>query len=125
MTESQFKQYRRKQIAELRPYHPGESMEGINISPPDKEAGSPKEGDMIARDPKNHGQYTNSSDNAVVVLERSLQRFASVPNTVNRTVGRAASSLRQPTYGVWPHLEGPNPLHRKSSISKRHSPISR
>jgi hypothetical protein len=54
MTESQFKQYRRKQIAELRPYHPGESMEGISISPPDKEAGSPKEGDMIARDPKNH-----------------------------------------------------------------------
>ena len=49
-----FTQYRRKQIAELRPYAPGESMEGISISQPDKDAGSPKEGDMIARNPKNH-----------------------------------------------------------------------
>lgn len=51
---SQFIQYRRSQIAELRPYELGESMDGISISKPDKEAGSPKEGDMIARNPKNH-----------------------------------------------------------------------
>jgi len=49
-----FIQYRRKQIAELRPYVQGESMEGVSISAPDKEAGSPKEGDMIARNPKNN-----------------------------------------------------------------------
>jgi hypothetical protein len=49
-----FKQYRRKQIAELRPYVPGESLDRVSISAPDKEAGSPKEGDMIARNPKNH-----------------------------------------------------------------------
>ena len=49
-----FQQYRRSQIAELRPYEPGESMEGISISATDKEAGSPKPGDMIARNPKNH-----------------------------------------------------------------------
>jgi hypothetical protein len=52
MTE--FKQYRRSQIAELRPYTNGEVMDGISISAPDKEAGSPKPGDMIARNPKNH-----------------------------------------------------------------------
>ncbi len=52
MTE--YKQYRRKQIAELRPWEPGEPMELISISEPDKEAGSPKPGDMIARNPKNH-----------------------------------------------------------------------
>ncbi len=51
---SNFTQYRRKQIAELRPYVQGESMEGISISAPDKEAGSPQAGDMIARNPKNH-----------------------------------------------------------------------
>ena len=51
---SEFKQYRRKQIAELRPYVPGESMEGVSISAPDREAGSPLLGDMIARNPKNH-----------------------------------------------------------------------
>jgi hypothetical protein len=49
-----FQQYRRSQIAELRPYEPGESMEGVSISATDKEAGSPKPGDMIARNPKNH-----------------------------------------------------------------------
>jgi hypothetical protein len=49
-----FKQYRRKQIAELRPYEPGESMEKISISSEDGRAGSPKAGDMIARNPKNH-----------------------------------------------------------------------
>jgi hypothetical protein len=52
MTE--FARYRRKQIAELRPYRSGESLEGVSISAADKEAGSPKLGDMIARNPKNH-----------------------------------------------------------------------
>ena len=52
---SQFKQYRRKQVAELRPYEIGELLpENVSISSEDKKAGSPKEGDMIARNPKNH-----------------------------------------------------------------------
>lgn len=49
-----FTQYRRKQIAELRPYEDGEDMSAVSISQPDKDAGSPKAGDMIARNPKNH-----------------------------------------------------------------------
>jgi hypothetical protein len=57
---SEFKQYRRKQIAELRPYVPGEwlgkpaLMADVSISAEDLKAGSPKPGDMIARNPKNH-----------------------------------------------------------------------
>ena len=51
---AEFLQYRRKQIAELRHYEPGESMERVSISAADKEAGSPQPGDMIARNPKNH-----------------------------------------------------------------------
>lgn len=52
---SEFKQYRRSQIAELREYVPGEVLsERVSISAPDREAGSPKLGDMIARNPKNH-----------------------------------------------------------------------
>jgi hypothetical protein len=53
---SEFKQYRRSAIAEMRPYFPGESMAGISISGPDQDAGSPKVGDMIARNPKNHAE---------------------------------------------------------------------
>lgn len=49
-----FISYRRKQIAELRPYVPGEDMQRVSVSSVDAEAGSPRPGDMIARNPKNH-----------------------------------------------------------------------
>jgi len=51
----EFRQYRRKQIAELRPYQTGEDIGGVSISEADKEAGSPKAGDMIAIAPKFQG----------------------------------------------------------------------
>lgn len=50
-----FKQYRRKEMAELRPYVEGEVLsERVSISKSDRKNGSPKIGDMIARNPKNH-----------------------------------------------------------------------
>jgi hypothetical protein len=67
---SEFKEYRRKQIAELRPvtqndiehYKSSLTVEKIpafmewrvSISAEDLKNGSPKIGDMIARNPKNH-----------------------------------------------------------------------
>jgi hypothetical protein len=59
---SEFKQYRRKQIAELRPITEDEfvggaawcNANGISVSQEDAKNGSPKRGDMIARNPKNH-----------------------------------------------------------------------
>jgi hypothetical protein len=63
---SEFKKYRRSQIAELRPVTDGEielrqlittksqSREPISVSSEDLNSGSPKKGDMIARNPKNH-----------------------------------------------------------------------
>jgi len=52
---SAFKKYIRKQIAELRHYQEGEQLsKRVSVSQADKEAGSPKIGDMIARNPKNH-----------------------------------------------------------------------
>jgi len=54
MTPSEFNQYRRKQVAELRPYIPGEGLYQVRISSEDVKAGSPKDGDMIARNPDNH-----------------------------------------------------------------------
>lgn len=47
-------QYRRKAIAEMRSYTPGETLSGVSVSIPDVANGSPKVGDMIARNPKNH-----------------------------------------------------------------------
>ncbi len=51
---SEFKQYRRKHIAELRQYVDGEDLSGVSISDVDKANGSPAIGDMIARNPANH-----------------------------------------------------------------------
>ena len=67
MTE--FTKYRRKQIAELRPYVPGEDVDHVAISPEDTKAGSPKAGDMIARNP------ANSSDQWLVAAAYFAANF--------------------------------------------------
>lgn len=53
---NEYKQYRRTQIAEMIPVEQLTQfeLEGVSISKPDLEAGSPKVGDMVARNPKNH-----------------------------------------------------------------------
>lgn len=51
---SEWKQYKRKGLSEMRPYVLGEELSGVSISDADLGNGSPKEGDMIARNPKNH-----------------------------------------------------------------------
>jgi hypothetical protein len=54
MTE--FKQYKRSAIAEMANWEEGidVDMSLVSVSQVDKSNGSPKEGDMIARNPKNH-----------------------------------------------------------------------
>ncbi len=49
-----YREYRRKQIAELKPWEPTDNMNQISVSEVDRANGSPKIGDMIARNPKNH-----------------------------------------------------------------------
>ena len=50
-----FKQYRRNNMAEMRPYREDEQLDAsISVSVEDRVNGSPKVGDMIARNPKNH-----------------------------------------------------------------------
>jgi hypothetical protein len=51
---------------------PNESLDGVSISAPDREAGSPKSGDMIARNPKNH------SDQWLVAEQYFADNFESV-----------------------------------------------
>jgi len=51
---SEYRQYRRTQIAEMADWEPGFDMTGVSVSAPDVEAGSPKVGDKIARNPANH-----------------------------------------------------------------------
>ena len=49
-----YRHYQRKQIAEMADWHEGFDMAGVSVSEADKSAGSPKPGDKIARNPKNH-----------------------------------------------------------------------
>ena len=51
---AEFKKYRRSSIAEMTPWMHGFNMDGVSISEPDKANGSPKDGDMMARNPKNN-----------------------------------------------------------------------
>lgn len=51
---STWKQYRRKGLSELRPYIEGENIDHVSIADVDIKNGSPKSGDMIARNPNNH-----------------------------------------------------------------------
>ena len=56
---SEFKKYRRTAIAEMRPVSKDDTVltleyAGVSVSSVDIENGSPKVGDMIARNPKNH-----------------------------------------------------------------------
>ena len=49
-----FEQYRRTQIAEMAKWEDGFPMDRVSVSASDAEDGSPKIGDMIARNPANH-----------------------------------------------------------------------
>lgn len=47
---SNWKEYRKKALQEMRPYIPGEDLTGISVNKED----SPEEGGMIARNRDNH-----------------------------------------------------------------------
>lgn len=68
----EFRQYRRTQIAEMRPWQEGDDMRDVSVSRPDENAGSPKPGDMIARNPKNH------ADQWLVAAQYFADNFESV-----------------------------------------------
>jgi len=72
MTE--WKKYKRSAIAEMRTYEEGEVLEHVSISEPDLENGSPKVGDMIARNPKNH------NDQWLVAKQYFMENFEDIKN---------------------------------------------
>lgn len=84
----EFTKYKRIQIAELRPYVSNESLEGVSISESDLAADSPKPGDMIARNPKNH------EDQWLVAAQYFANNFELAPNSsLGNMVERAGREL--------------------------------
>ena len=54
MSNPVFQQYRRTGLSEMTPWTPELDMTRVSVSASDQENGSPKVGDMIARNPKSH-----------------------------------------------------------------------
>lgn len=65
-------QYQRTAIAEMMPWIPTTDISAVSISAPDRANGSPKAGDMIARNPKNH------ADKWLVAAEYFSDNFAEI-----------------------------------------------
>ncbi len=71
---SEYRKYRRTQIAEMADWHEGFDMEGVSVSAEDRKAGSPKYGDEIARNPANH------ADRWLVATAYFAANFEPVPH---------------------------------------------
>lgn len=82
----EFKQYKRKEVAELAKWEAYTDMAIVSVSVADKEKGSPKNGDMIARNPKNH------DDKWLVAEKYFKENFEPVESTENQ--GSAPSFTR-------------------------------
>lgn len=77
----------------MRPYVPGEDLTGVSISDADKANGSPKVGDMIARNPKNHEDKWLVSEK---YFSENLVEAEPVASPVEKTLGNTtASGARQ------------------------------
>lgn len=96
---SKFKQYKRKAIAELRQvteaeiFHLAKGLKdnGISVSEADEDNGSPNIGDMIARNPQNHG------DQWLVAAQYFDENFEEVGTNLvseNLSFGEAISSMK-------------------------------
>ncbi len=84
-----YSEYRRKQIAELADWCLGFDMTGVSVSDADKQAGSPKIGDKIARNPKNH------SDRWLVAADYFADNFE--PATL-QSIKSAGDDVVEPEY---------------------------
>lgn len=82
-----FKEYKRTGLSEMTPYLDGMDMDGVSISDADKLNGSPKDGDMIARNPKNH------NDKWLVAKKYFEDNFELAKNTEGqKTLGNTCSN---------------------------------
>jgi len=102
---SEFKKYERTGVSELRPYIAGEELllAGVSISKADMDNGSPRIGDHIARNPKNHedkwlvsAKYVK--DNLALLAEVGPEQEA--PSTFKTRLADEIDALEQKLGGL-------------------------
>lgn len=99
MNDNAFKQYRHTHIAEMRPVNLDTDRilikSGvISISAPDTQAGSPKQGDMIARNPDNHNdQWLVNADYFAKNFEPMASNDPRIKNPHHKETSSRVSSI--------------------------------
>lgn len=111
-----FEKYRRTDVAELRPYEPGEQLSDVSISAADRKNGSPKRGDMIARNPKDH------TDQWLVAKKYFKDNFMQMNDAFNG--GKAAAFARFKLSNMQTGAAGYNPTLNGQSMGGAMSPPS-
>ena len=118
---SEFSQYRRSQIAELRPYVPGEPAEllyRVSISQADLDGGSPKDGDMIARNPANHDdQWLVAADYFAANFEPLTTPQPLAIGLDREAVARVIAETFTNTCGRWCERESSEADHQHDCLS--------
>jgi len=101
MPEHPWREYRRKGFSEMRPYVDGEVLTDVSVSAEDVAAGSPKHGDMIARNPKNHAdqwlvakQYFEDNLELRDALIEDRARFPDRPDGIGNMIGAHIGNLK-------------------------------
>jgi len=90
LVKPEYCQYQRKQIAEMADWREGFDMAGVSVSDADKAAGSPKLGDKIARNPKNH------ADRWLVAADYFADNFAAI--TAHPSAGEPVAWMVEGTF---------------------------
>lgn len=102
---SEFKQYKRKAIAELRHVTEAECngagfASNISVSVADADNGSPKQGDMIARNPENHNdQWLVAADYFAVNFEQLSQTLKSTEMSFGEALTAIQNGLKVARHG--------------------------
>jgi hypothetical protein len=95
-----FVRYRRTQVAEMRAYLPNEQLsQRVSVTAADLENGSPKAGDMIARNPANY------DDQWLVAGAYFATNFEPIPGEDKRLYGLTADCLREIAIGLERNLD--------------------
>ena len=81
-----YRRYRRTAIAEIADWHPDFDMSRVSVSDADRDAGSPKAGDKIARNPKNH------DDRWLIAADYFADNFEAVANPAPQGVTEPTDS---------------------------------
>ena len=102
----EFKKYKRNNVAEMHAYNPNnmypkEVWDRLSISTTDKENGSPKEGDMFARNPLDHGDMWLVAEK---YFKENFEEIEETPLNMVSIAGKVVSYCEIPeelTEGHW------------------------